>query len=153
MPVCQVHQHAYTRVCSECTVDAYRNGVKSRNGDMFIFSSYWGTWSRVLRAGNASIPTVEVDLTAINPNSDLAWPKVRAINIREHRTARSAKDELSLALPDYAFDLMKSRMPDQQLLDRLLHEDLLPLIDWQKYQLACNGGAALADILKGEVTC
>lgn len=148
MPVCKVHQHSYVRACSECVMDAYRNGVKSRNGDAFIYSSYWSTWSRVIATKHQNISVVEVDLTAVNPHNDSGWPRVQRINIRSHCTTRDKSDVLCYTLPAHVFDLMKSRIPDTLLLDRLLHEDLYPLIDWDKYNKICNGGAALADVLK-----
>lgn len=42
---------------------------------------------------------------------------------------------------------MKDRL-DHNLVDRLLHEDLLSCIDWDKYKKLCNGGASFYDIQK-----
>lgn len=153
MAQCQTHQRRTIRsldMCPDCIIDAYHNGVKSRNGDMFCYSSYWGVYSRMLSGGNylEGIGFVEVDLTAINPRSDLNWPRVARINIRAHATPRSPKDEISYALPSHVFEMMSARLPDPALLAVLIHRDLLPLIDFEKYRKVSNGGAALADILK-----
>jgi hypothetical protein len=145
---CAKHQHAFIKVCSECVVEEYKQGVQSLNGDMFRYSSYWGTWSRVLRrSSGGGDETVEVDLTAVNPHSDLQWPRVLSCNIRAHRTALASNDIVCRSLPKHAVDLMHSRM-DLETFDKLMHHDLLPLIDWEKYHKACNGGAALNNILK-----
>ena len=145
---CTKHQHAYIKVCSECVIEDHKQGVQSQNGDMFHYSSYWGTWSRILRVSSSGgDETVEVDLTAVNPHSDLQWPRVLACNIRAHRTARDTNDLICKSLPRHAVDLMHSRM-DLETFEQLMHHDLLPLIDWDKYNKVCNGGAALAKILK-----
>lgn len=123
--------------------------VKSRNGNLFYWSSYWHCWSRVLSVqGRLEIGTVEVDLTAINPTHAHAWERVRRINIRAHGTARGRGDQLVSALPGIWVDKMHEMLGDAALVERLLHEDFLPSIDWYKYRKVCNGGAALADILK-----
>lgn len=142
---CNDHNREYRYDCPDCVVAAHRNGVKSRNGDMFIYGSYWGMYSRVLSMNHPE-GVIEVDLTAVNPLSDLGWPKVARINIRAHRTSRSPRDMLSYALPDYTVERMHERF-GVDLTERLLHEDFLPQIDWAKYRKVCNGGAALADIL------
>ena len=113
--------------------------------------AYWGTWSRILKA---DYPFVEVDLTPINPHwhgrvrFDV-WEKVRQINIRQHGTSRDKADEFHLELPDK----MRAFMVDglgEELTHRLLTEDFLSQIDWNKYDLpgVCNGGAPLSKILK-----
>jgi hypothetical protein len=115
--------------------------VVSRNGDMFFYSSYWRTWSRVLAPeGALDVGIVEVDLTG-------NWERVRTINIRAHRTARKSGDLLVRELPSEALEAMKKHMPGQAILDVLLHEDLLPQIDWYKYRKVCNGGAAFGNII------
>lgn len=144
---CEKHQHAFRNACSECVIEDHQQGVKSQNGDMFHYSAYWGSWSRVLRPQFGTNSTVEVDLTAINPSSDYGWPRVLSCNIRAHRTARATNDILCLSLPAHTVQLMRSRT-DEQTFNRLMHEDLLPLIDWDKYRKVDNGGAALANILK-----
>lgn len=141
MPFCSLHQHAYHNICSECF--GTLAPVESRNGDMFFYSSYWHTWSRVLAPeGKLDVGIVEVDLTGGN------WERVRQINIRAHRTARKHGDLLVRELPADALELMKKHMPGQAILDVLLHENLLPQIDWYKYRKVCNGGATFANILK-----
>ena len=132
--------------------------MKSLNGDLFVYSSYWHTWSRMLAPNNTVVHRdvrlgmIEVDLTAVNPNSSLQWPRVARVNIRVHRTSRDAGDILTDDLPERIIELMRSKIGEYPvLIERLLHDDLLPLIDWDKYQKVSNGGAALADILKEQV--
>lgn len=125
------------------------SGVRSRNGDMFKYSAYWQSWSRILSPLNKTpfIGQVEVDLTEINHLSGhYWWSTVSQINIRAHRTCLAQADILTPTLPAEVFEAMKVRIPDTQLLDRLMHEDLMPLIDWDKYQKVCNGGAPLETI-------
>lgn len=125
------------------------SGVSSENGDRFHYSSYWRTWSRILSEGRAgrNLAIVEVDLTAINPESGFGWIQTRTINIREHMTARSRDDLIVDVLPGAAVDLMRAHM-DESLVSRLLHEDFMQQIDWNKYQAICNGGAAFDKIKK-----
>lgn len=135
-------------VCPDCEAEAFANGVVSRNGDKFLYNNYWGRWSRVLVPMGLHSSQVEVDLTAINPMSDELWPRVAAIHIRRHGTSMDRKDKLSATLPTYAYEMMQSRIKDEAILCRLLHEDLIPLIDWDKFNKINNGGASLADCLK-----
>jgi hypothetical protein len=132
---------------SKRIVEDYKQGVESHNGDMFVYSSYWHTWSRVLRERSGGNPTIEVDLTAINPTADYGWARVLSCNIREHYTHRGTHDIICRSLPAHAVLLMRERM-DSETFDKLVHQDLLPLIDWDKYREVCNGGAALKNILK-----
>jgi hypothetical protein len=141
---CVKHQHMYIKVCSECVIEDHKQGVQSQNGDMFHYSSYWGTWSRVLRTSSGGgDDTVEVDLTAVN----LQWPRVLACNVRSHRTMCARNDILCRSLPAHVVDLMHKRM-SMETFDQLVHADLLSLIDWDKYNKVCNGGAALIKIMK-----
>jgi hypothetical protein len=140
---CKIHQHAYIEICSEC-YDGRPFDLKSRNGDKFRYSSYWRNWSRVLSPMNAlPIGQVEVDLTPVTTDSlQTSWDRVARINIRTHRTAPDANEKLFDELPAIIVQKMEQWIPSSLILDRLLHEDLLPQIDWDKYRKVCNGGAA-----------
>jgi len=117
--------------------------MKSLNGDKFVYSAYWRTWSRILSPyGALPVGQVEVDLTAVNPTSAHGWPKVSSINIRAHRTAQDFADIVTDDLPDSVLELMQVRIDDQEIIDHLLHADLLPQIDWYTYRKICNGGAS-----------
>lgn len=113
---------------------------------MFHYSSYWHMWSRVLtsthkgRGGNF----VEVNLTPIRN-----WQEeVAGIRIRVHCTSRGRDDKTVATLPPEVRAKMVKNL-GEELTQRLLTEDFLSQIDWERYQKACNGGANLADIKKG----
>jgi len=60
-------------------------------------------------------------------------------------------DIVTDVLPEHRIDLMQQMLGDYPvLIERLLHDDLIPLIEWDKYNKVSNGGAALADILKDQ---
>ena len=144
----------------------------------FHYSSYWGTYSRVLHSpgrkhANVELPKyetgayIEVDLTPIN-----GWPhedqrkmygdklyaehvqyqlnQVRFVNIRSHGTRRDAKDEILGCLPANVIEQMKNNL-DHSLVNFLLTGNILPLIDWNKYRKVCNGGASLKDCIKDDL--
>lgn len=115
--------------------------VKSKNGDKFIWSSYWHKWSRILvPMTNKVMWQVEVDL---QPNDEK-----RTINIRRHCTMKSAHDKIVSELPMEVVEGMQKRF-GEEITQRLLHEDFLPNIDWDKYEKRCNGGAEFDTIKKG----
>lgn len=125
-------------------------GIKSamypRN--LFIYSAYWGKWSRVLRwmnrgvgDGSHDITQVEVDLEPLG-YSDADWVRVGQANIRRHRTQRNDRDVVSAYLPIEVVHKMEAHL-DATTVDSLLHADLLPMIDWAKYERLCNGGCPL----------
>lgn len=107
---------------------------------MYRYSSYWGTWSRVLSIDHPEGPYVEVDLTPVGDQ----WVRVRHINIRAHRTPLQSNDKLVTELPAEVRDLMEFEL-GTELRDRLLTEDFLPKIDWVKYKKKVNGGVFLAE--------
>lgn len=118
--------------------------------NLFVYSAYWGTWSRVLQfmqGGDNPVAQVEVNLTAVNPTTKLDWRRVPLIVIRKHVTARSDRDLYVADLPDNALALMKEWL-DEDTIQRLLHEDFLPQIDWDKYNQHCNGGCFLHQCIK-----
>lgn len=122
--------------------------LKSRNGDMFVYSAYWHTWSRVLSPMDAlDIGQVEVDLTALGVYGG-AWRRVERVNIRVHHTPPESANKVVYELPAEVVQLMKKWIPNSETLDRLLHEDLLPQIDWDKYRKLNNGGAPFNLITK-----
>jgi hypothetical protein len=72
---------------------------------------------------------------------------VKTINIRRHATAYSNhNNKVVTYLPDSALELMKTWL-DKPLIERLLHEDFLPYIDWEKERKLSNAGAAF-DLIK-----
>jgi hypothetical protein len=110
---------------------------------MFIKSDYWGVWSRILNKG-FHIPTnnlfVEVNLTPLQ-----SWDvDVRPIRIRAHST-NSNKNKPVTELPEDIKNLMVKNL-GEELVNRLLFEDFLPMINWDLYREFCNGGANLEEI-------
>jgi len=113
----------------------------------FHYSSYWGKWSRVLQELTADQQQVEVDLNPINSQWDFPWETTKKINIRSHRTAPGRNDKRTDKLPSDVLELMEEKL-GEQLVNRLLNEDFLPYVDWDKYREICNGGACFDDIKK-----
>jgi hypothetical protein len=122
-----------------------------RSANLFVFSGYWRTWSRVLREGNSreQINTVEVDLTPVNGFSESDWIETRLINVREHSTMRKPGDLIVEVLPEAVLETMRKWI-DEGVIERLLNEDFLPNIDWEKYRHFSNGGAPFHVIAKHE---
>ena len=108
----------------------------------FHYSSYWGTWSRVLSESHPAGPFVEVNLT---PCCDTWQNNVEPVRIRAHGTARGERDQETDTLPNDVREQMIWHL-GEELTERLLTEDLLSQIDWDLYRKHNNGGANLADI-------
>lgn len=115
----------------------------------FHYSSYWGKWNRVLQWQNFSgakrVFQIEVDLQPINSWDPSAWEKTAKINIRKHCTSPARKDIDSKTLPLYVAKQM-IKILGRPLVERLLYEDFLSKIDWEKYERSCNGGASFEAI-------
>ena len=125
-------------------------GVRSKNNNMFVYSSYWGCWSRILQEATPHNDGnfIEVNLTAINPTYEHSWKEqIEPIRIRRHGTSRDRNDKFVGTLPQEAYDMMCRHLP-QELIERLMHEDFLPNIDWEKYRKHSNGGAPFELIKK-----
>lgn len=115
--------------------------------NLFVFSNYWGTWSRVLQfmqGGSILRAQIEVDLTPVNADG---WKDIEEIHIRSHITARDDRDVYTADLPDHVLEAMRLRL-QAPVIERLLHEDFLPQIDWVKHRAVSNGGASLFRCLK-----
>ena len=123
----------------------------SRNKDIFVRSSYWGTWSRVLlRMGGNFRYQLEVDVTPVNPQYKHSWLETRNIRIRKHCTAHGPKDIYTHDLPDIVVDQMKEHV-SQEAIDVIIHSDLYNLIDWERFDDVHNssgGGVHLLDCIK-----
>jgi hypothetical protein len=121
----------------------------------YHYCSYWRTWSRILREPafvggvlpRGVGPFVEVNLTPIHSfeHDHGGWEfEVKCIRVRSHGTARSHGDKDVDCLPEEVQIKMRESMPFA-LYAFLTEADILPMIDWEKYNKVCNGGAALAD--------
>lgn len=130
------------------TTPTIRSAMYPRN--LFVRSAYWGTWSRVLQymnraptgSGRMMIDQVEVNLTTPNVRVESEWRKNERIWIRCHGTTADPKDIYTADLPGHVLDLMREYLTSPTI-HLLLHADLLPMIDWDKYRSVCNGGAPL----------
>lgn len=117
---------------------------------MFVKSGYWRSWSRILSTPceATKFRTVEVNLTPIPGCYSSTWESdVKLIRVRMHLTARDRFDVLCANLPGSVYQQMVNKL-GSELTDYLVTGDILPLIDFHKYQKACNGGANLSDCLK-----
>lgn len=115
---------------------------------MFVYCSYWYTWSRVLSEKHPHGPFVEVNLTPIPNCHSSSWKSdVASIHIRFHGTAREENDREVAELPAEIRELMVKNI-GEELTKRLLTEDFLPQIDYKLYCRHNNGGANFEDIRK-----
>lgn len=114
---------------------------------MFHYSSYWGTWSRILSNIHQGGRVVEVNLTPTNVYScgQKGWDdEVAGIRIRVHGTKPDRGDQFAEELPERWVLAMLKHLPPETV-GILLHGDILPLIDFEKHKKVNNGGANLAD--------
>lgn len=87
---------------------------------MFLFSSYWQTWNRILIENKY---TVELNITPVNGwamNKDRVTLEV----IRLHWTARSKNDQLHFELPELISEELLNNV-GPELFDRLINFDYL----------------------------
>lgn len=104
---------------------------------VFVYSSYWRTWSRLLLENmDRSGTCVELNMTGHNGT----WDRVPQEIIRRHCTARDNKDLITRTLPAAVEAAFKNTL-GTQLFEHMTTYDYLPEIDWQKYHQHCNGGA------------
>ncbi len=112
---------------------------------MFHYSAYWMSWSRQLDRLPGffeGMDVVEVNLI------DLQRPaETKDVWIRRHGTAPGRNDLLVKELPAKVVAEMH-RLYGVEATHRLLTEDFLPQIDWNKYRKVSNGGASLASCKK-----
>lgn len=111
------------------------------------WSSYWGTWSRVLRHLGRDQTCVEVNLSPVNHDIPENWVKIGMVWIREHGTTPGKDDKFERRLPETWFKAMAEHV-NKDVRHLLLTADILPMIDFDKYRAVSNGGAPLSKILK-----
>ena len=119
--------------------------------DVIRYCGYWHNYSRILTHSCVECGgmQVEVNLTPIPCCHSSSWATdVAPIRIRAHCTARGSGDLGMTILPEKIRAEMVKNL-GAELVERLLTEDFLSLIDWDKYRAVNNGGANLGDILKG----
>lgn len=137
----------------------------SNNGNVFHYSSYWRTWSRVLfhmpldtrqdhphhvlkRDLGIDSTWIEIDLTAINPSVRTQWEShVQHGNIRAHHTDLRADDLITGTLPGSVVHEMQQWLkPD--VVQKLIHADYLPHLDFKRLRQNSNGGAAFKNCFR-----
>lgn len=133
--------------------------MRSRNNNMFHYTSYWGHWSRILfhDAGGRgmekmrekygipqSIKTIEVDIVS-------EVDRMQCVNIRTHCTEFAKHDRLVGTLPEDIVCCI-NHLLTPAMVNAVVHADLLKYIDWDKYQEHCNGGAAFKFITRDFMT-
>ena len=134
--------------------------VRSANNNVFRYCAYWGSWSRVLwhesdQKLKAAIgfevrasSFVELNLTAINPHDKSHWEShVQHGTIRTHGTTPGHSDKFVGSLPGHVVYTMRKWLTDDAV-DKLIHADYLPFIDFEKGRKASNGGFKFADATK-----
>lgn len=123
----------------------------SRNKDIFVYSSYWRTWSRVLlRMGGKFNYQLEVDVTPINDHFVSSWVPTESIRIRKHCTVHGPKDIYTHDLPDTVVKQMEEYL-SQDVINIILHSDIYNLVDWELYDSIRNvkgGGIMLFACIK-----
>ncbi len=114
----------------------------------FVYSSYWGTWSRLLWSGRVgqyqAMSYIEVNLTPINGRYDNStrelWMKeVAPIIIREHGTVPDRGDKSVALLPPMVVTAMLMNV-GEELTNRLITHDLLAEIDLDLMKRNMRGG-------------
>lgn len=130
-----------------------RMGLLSWSGSPLMIRSTQS--QHITQLGRAVIegPTVEVNLTPISwataRNNEVWVDEVAGIRIRAHGTTPSPGDVFTYELPNVVGNTMMKHL-SPVLLDRLLYEDFLSQINWDRYTQISNGGADLNDCLLAE---
>jgi len=145
--------------------------MRSKNNNVFKLSSYWRNWSRILfhdvggTAQNnpivkmrkqfnipAYIRTIELELTAVNPQHVTDWRAcIQYATIRCHCTPMAYRDIIVGTLPPEAIDSMEKWLTPEAI-EILLHGDFLPYIDFDRKHEHSNGGAHFIDCYQRPVT-
>jgi len=111
----------------------------------FVFSGYWGKWSRGLAVAHPVGRYIEVNLT---PKNDWGWSyDVIKIRIRAHSTPLDpAKGDIFVMdLPPSIRTLMTAHL-GAELTNRLLTEDFVSQVDWALYRQLSGQGPGLEEI-------
>jgi hypothetical protein len=112
--------------------------------NVFHYSAYWGTWSRVLTSYVDGNGTLEVNLTPVNPYDQKSWEEfVRPVIFRNHGTSLEMKDKLELSLPNDILEWMLERLDDEILVHRLIATDWMESLDLPIVRLGRYGGGGL----------
>lgn len=119
--------------------------TRSKNNNVFRFSSYFHRWSRVLfhDAGGRGmlrmrqlynipqgVDTIEIDL---EPHLENGWSteKIDQVVFRRHCTSLDGSDKFVGTLPKEVVERMYQNLP-KETVELLLHADYLPGMDLRK---------------------
>ena len=106
------------------------------------YSGYWQKWSRVLFIEKNGPYWLEVNLTPVNPHLQDNWvAQVMSLTLRLHLTSMEpGRDKLFRAVMknkhSLVFQEVKTAMLRRMPIDvvhRLLNEDFLAKLDWERY--------------------
>lgn len=127
------------------------SGVRSLNNNIFVYSSYWQTWSRILQEGTPqnNFEFIEVNVTPVNAHRAQSWEQqILPVIVRKHGTQRSKREKFVGVLPQEAVNALLKHVP-KEIAQFILHDDLLPQIDWDKYREHSRlGGGAHFDLIR-----
>jgi hypothetical protein len=116
---------------------------------MYVYSPYWGTWSRLLlsSADRGFREYLELNLTPVNPHLRESWDRIPDFILRLHGTPIK-QDEMRHHLPDHVRELMHRKL-GHPLTYRLLHAPILDQIDLDRvYARMRGGGIPLCNVRK-----
>lgn len=136
----------------QCRFDRAWEAEKVRlkyNKNVFVFCSYWRTWSRVLTP-YVKGTVVELNLTPVNSHYAESWERdVAPIIFRSHGTSLDRADQLTEQLPEKVREFMVANI-GEALTERLLVTDWLPLLDRSAVDRGRPGGGGipLAECMK-----
>lgn len=109
--------------------------MQSKNKDWFKYDTYWRQWHRViLRSGGDFIYEVSILLTPLN-GSEKEWFDLKDVLIQKRNMnycSGNIKSKWTHELPDDVYAQLQEHFSKDRL-NTLLHADLYPLIDWQRY--------------------
>jgi hypothetical protein len=145
----------------EVDLDGWHHFVGVADCEMVVaawkyhYCSYWRCWSRMLSEPGDGIelprgagPFVEVNLTPIPntySNRSTYEHEVNRIVIRSQRDQPQSRRQGRGLSPRGLVQIAMRGTCRSRLYSFIMEEDILPMIDWEKYNKVCNGGAALAD--------
>lgn len=114
--------------------------MKNKLTDWFEYDKYWRQWSRVmLRGGGNFDHEISIPLDPINdsPNfcDEKGWENIAKVLIRKHDIRFRADTKCihyTHELPQEVYDRLVM-MTGKATADVIMHGDLLPMIDWKRY--------------------
>lgn len=110
---------------------------------IFVYSKYWGKWSRLLKTNEGEsgfAKYIEVNLTPINPSFSQSWEEqIIPIVLRTHCTQREKGEGPFVTLPPEVVSKMVDKL-GVELTERLISSDLMSEIDEDLLMKRMRGG-------------